>query len=55
MEEGISLAVGLLVEEAWAVAGRVILLRRVSGRPGAEGAPFEGRVWRAVVLETLLE
>lgn len=33
----------VLVEEAWAVAGRVILLRRVSGRPGAEGAPFDGR------------
>jgi hypothetical protein len=31
------------VEEACSVAGRVILLRSVSGRPGAEGAPFEGR------------
>ena len=37
---------------AWAV----ILLRRVSGRPGAEGAPLEGRgrvmgiCWRVVVL-----
>ena len=35
-----SLAAGLLVDEAVAVAGRVILLRRVSGIPGAEGAPF---------------
>lgn len=33
-----SLAAGLLVDEAVAEAGRVILLRRVSGRPGAEGA-----------------
>lgn len=37
------------------MAGRVILLRRVSGRPGAEGAPFEGRAtlccWRVLVLE----
>ena len=38
---------------AWAV----ILVRRVSGRPGAEGAPFEARgremgiCWRVVVLE----
>lgn len=38
---------------AWAVN----LVRRVSGRPGAEGAPFEGRgremgiCWRVVVLE----
>lgn len=37
---------------AWAV----ILFRRVSGRPGAEGAPLEGRgrlmgiSWRVVVL-----
>lgn len=37
---------------AWAV----ILLRRVSGRPGAEGAPLEGRgrvmgiCWRVLVL-----
>lgn len=37
---------------AWAV----ILLRRVSGRPGAEGAPLEGRgrvmgiCWRVFVL-----
>lgn len=50
-----SAAEGLLVEEADAVAGRVILLRRVSGRPGAEGAPFEGRAavccWRVLVLE----
>lgn len=34
----------------------MILLRRVSGRPGAEGAPLEGRgrvmgiCWRVVVL-----
>lgn len=46
---------GLLVEEADGMAGRVILLRRVSGRPGAEGAPFEGRAtlccWRVLVLE----
>lgn len=28
----------MLVDEAVAEAGRVILLRRVSGRPGAEGA-----------------
>jgi len=41
---------GLLVDEAVAEAGRVILLRRVSGRPGAEGAPFESCVWRVVVL-----
>jgi hypothetical protein len=41
VEEGVSPLV--FVEEAWAVAGRVSLLRRVSGRPGAEGAPFEGR------------
>ena len=39
-------------EGAWAA----ILLRRVSGRPGAEGAPLEGRgreigiSWRVVVL-----
>lgn len=50
-----SAAEGLLVEEADAMAGRVILLRRVSGRPGAEGAPFEGRAalccWRVLVLE----
>lgn len=32
-----------MVDEACAVAGSVSLLRRVSGRPGAEGAPFEGR------------
>lgn len=36
-----SAAEGWLVEEAVAVAGRVSLLRRVSGRPGAEGAPLE--------------
>jgi hypothetical protein len=36
-----SAADGLLVDEAVAVAGRVSLLRSVSGRPGAEGAPFE--------------
>jgi hypothetical protein len=41
VDEGISLL--LLVDEACAVAGRVSLFRRVSGRPGAEGAPFEGR------------
>lgn len=40
----------MLVDEAVALAGRVILLRRVSGSPGAEGAPFEGRVCRVVVL-----
>ena len=38
-------------------AGAVILLRRVSGRPGAEGAPLEGRgrlmgiSWRVEVFE----
>lgn len=42
VEAGISLREGLLVDEAVALAGRVILLRRVSGSPGAEGAPFEG-------------
>jgi hypothetical protein len=50
VEEGMSAADGLLVEEAVAVAGRVSLLRRVSGRPGAEGAPLERLaecvVWR---------
>jgi hypothetical protein len=30
-------------------AWRVMLLRRVSGRPGAEGAPLVG--WGAVMLE----
>jgi hypothetical protein len=48
------------VDEAWAVAGSVSLLRRVSGRPGAEGAPFEGRAavtlacWRVVRLVVAL-
>lgn len=51
VDAGISLRDGLLVDEAVALAGRVILLRRVSGRPGAEGAPFEGRDWRVVVLD----
>lgn len=50
VEAGISLREGLLVDEAVALAGRVILLRRVSGSPGAEGAPFEGLDWRVVVL-----
>jgi hypothetical protein len=52
VEEGISAADGWLVEEAVAVAGRVSLLRRVSGRPGAEGAPLERCVvcWRVEVL-----
>jgi hypothetical protein len=45
-----SLRAGVLVDEAVAVAGRVILVRRVSGIPGAEGAPFESCVWRVVVL-----
>jgi hypothetical protein len=44
------------VEEACAVAGSVSLLRSVSGRPGAEGAPLEGLAavmepaWRVVRL-----
>lgn len=50
VEEGMSLRAGVLVDEAVAVAGRVILVRRVSGIPGAEGAPFESCVWRVVVL-----
>lgn len=47
-----SAAEGWLVEEAVAVAGRVSLLRRVSGRPGAEGAPLDRCVvcWRVEVL-----
>lgn len=38
------------MDEAVALAGRVSLLRSVSGSPGAEGAPFEGLDWRVVVL-----
>ena len=35
------------VDDACAVAGCVSLLRSVSGSPGAEGAPLDGRgVWR---------
>lgn len=45
-----SLREGLLVDEAVVLAGTVVLLRRVSGSPGAEGAPLEGRVCRVVVL-----
>jgi hypothetical protein len=44
-----SAADGLLVEEAASVAGRVSLLRSVSGRPGAEGAPFERWLAECVV------
>lgn len=55
MEAGISDKDGWLVDEAVAVAGRVSLLRRVSGRPGAEGAPLDRWAtcevcWRVVVL-----
>lgn len=45
-----SLAAGLLVDEAEAEAGRVSLLRSVSGRPGAEGALFDACACCRVVM-----
>jgi hypothetical protein len=47
VDEGVAV---WLLEGGPTGAGRAILLRRVSGRPGADGAPFDGRAVGLLVV-----